>query len=70
MKTWHREYCDWVLIGLHSVFLTSAIPGTPMPYIPSVGNELNTTWTFAQPPIATLGGGSQYGYSRGLDCPS
>ena len=67
-----------MLFGLHIMFVTSTIPTTAMPHIPSVGNELSTTWTFAYPPIpaiagctiATLGGGSQHGYARGLDCPS
>src|ERR1035437_3047110 len=41
---------------LYFMLITSTIPSTPMPYIPSVGNELSTTGAFAYPPIATLGG--------------
>ena len=44
-----------MLFWLHIMFVTSTIPGTPMPYIPSVGNELSTTRAPAYPPIFTPG---------------
>src|ERR1019366_3497223 len=65
----YSEHFDLLLSGLAIMLITSTIPTTAMPHIPSVGNELSTTGAFANPPITTLGGSSQYGYSRGLDCP-
>jgi hypothetical protein len=56
-----------MLSWLYFMFVTPTIPNTSMPYIPSVGDELSTTGAFAHPPIAALGGSSQYGYAGSLN---
>lgn len=56
-----------MLFWLRFMFVTSTIPGMTMPNIPSVGDELSTTGAFAHPPIAALGGSSQYGYAGSLN---
>jgi hypothetical protein len=65
------DCCNWMLVGLCIMFSASTIPGTPMPYIPSVGDELPTAGTSAYPPIATAGWISpEYGDSGALDRPA
>ena len=53
------------------MLVTATIPGTTMPYTPSVRHELSAAGASADPPVTTHAGIlPEHSYAGGPDCPT